>query len=650
MIFALFLSSCTTQIDTHVYEKLDKEIKHDWPITETEKGTVQSRYPTELGIKALKELNFHTASDSFNTAIRLSPQNSYLHYLNGLTYHMWGLKQDPSQLPNAEIGYVTALRFDPGNTLAAYNLGQYHMDSRDFTKAQNQFANGLLSAPFSEKFLLGLAVSSYMNQDVLTAYRAIEVLEKINCTDPCMYRAAAFINAAANEPVKAEQYLEKYIKTYTGPNAKQFIQTLRDRLQTWKDFYSSFSEDLDNLGLNNQGLPEIVHHPLITKENLPPPENIGSTSHKGTPSSPHHGSKDSSSENAPKESSPEKDSGPSDDLTTEKDTDKHNEEFASEISKKMIVLDVMILMMEKIDSTSYGNNLLNVLSLTSASNNLASFNWNSTSSPKTTKLASINLQMLQYSLNIANDTTNHNEILSSPSLIATHGKQSNFFSGNDLTLALTSTQGGGNLVSKEVGISLTVTPFFLKDDQIVLDVVAARTLLDTTEALPGNLQSSPTPAIQTVRSSVSATSILSAGESLVLSGMNERFVFKTRNGVPILGDIPLASYFFSSESLQTTERSIVFIISPHFSEKIIKDEAGNWIAVPVEKQKTEQLVYLKILKSRYPDLSNIAEKKPYLSQLSSPYLSRNFRPIDMPMKQTTTPELSQLLNEVKQYF
>ena len=315
----------------------------------------------------------------------------------------------------------------------------------------------------------------------------------------------------------------------------------------------------------------------------------------------------------------------------------------------MIVLDVMILLLEKIDSESYGNNLLNFLNLTSTSNNLGSLTYNNTTTPKTTKIASINLQMLQYSLNIANDTTNHNEILSSPSLIATHGKQSNFFSGTDLTMALTSTQGGGNLVSKEVGISLTLTPFFLNDNEIVLDVTAARTLLVQDTALPGNLQTSPTPALETVRSSVSATSILSPGESLVLSGINEKISFKSRDGVPILGNIPVASYFFSSDELQTTERSVLFIISPRFSEKIIRDEAGNWIAVPLEEEKKPQLIFLKILKSRYPN-KNLEDHKPYLSRLSSPYLSRNFRPIDMPLKQTVTPELSEVLNEVKQYF
>ena len=301
-----FISSCTTRIGNGPYDSLDKDIEHNWPLTEKSQGGSQCRYPTELGIRALRDAKYGPASKSFNSAIRIAPQNSYLHYLNGLTYHMWALKEDPSQLPNAAVGYQTALKFDPGNTLAAYSLGQIHMETREFSKAQNQFANGLLSSPFNPKFLLGLACASYMNQDVPTALQAIQVLETLHDESPGMFRAAAFIYAAANEPVIAQNYLDKYIKTYNGPDAKAYIKTLQDRLQSWKDFYLSFETDLDNLGLDAGGTAEHISPPLITEKKLPPPKILvpptpteDTSMHTGETSTP----KDSNSNKGSKKAS-----------------------------------------------------------------------------------------------------------------------------------------------------------------------------------------------------------------------------------------------------------------------------------------------------------------------------------------------------------
>ena len=52
-------------------------------------------------------------------------------------------------------------------------------------------------------------------------------------------------------------------------------------------------------------------------------------------------------------------------------------------------------------------------------------------------------------------------------------------------------------------------------------------------------------------------------ESSVLGGLLQTQVFKTRSGLPILGDIPFLGKFFSTESTQIDENEILIVLVPH---------------------------------------------------------------------------------------
>ncbi|MBS0185216.1 MAG: hypothetical protein JSS34_02520 [Proteobacteria bacterium] len=641
----LFLEGCTNfMLDTP--ESMEDIVDKNIPLSPRGHGNLASQTELDEGLKQLRAKNYELASKSFNAAIRLSPQNSLYHYLNGLTYHLWGIEKNPTYLSNAEIGYKTALSLDPGNALASYNLGQLYMNSNSFKKAQDQFANALISFPNNPLYLFALAVSSYLCQDIETAVEAISALEKQGISNEEIYRAATLIYASAKNFTKAQENLNLLAQTDQTPES--LLSYLKKRLLSWENFYSTLSNQTVN------STSEITQKPLDAPFKKSTPV---SSKTKSKPSKPHSSSSKNSSSPSTSTSSSSASSvssDPSSSLPFSLENELIDGEFALPHSQKMIVLNVMILRVERLETQSYGNNLLDVLNITAGYKNtqtgvptpaLGTSHDNSRTKPNI-RTNNLSIGSLVYSLNIANDTTNHNEILATPSLIATHGQPSTFFSGTDYTLALTSTQGGGNLVSKEVGISLSVIPFFLQNGKIALKVNALRTIIST-DPLPGNIVLvNTTPAFQSDKSSVSATTILSPGESLVLSGLTERTHIKSRDEAPFLGDLPVAGFFFSNDYRQVIERSILFIISPEFSEKIVKDAAGNWIVVPEEVEVKSP--FLDRLKKLYPTIYSLPSSDNFLKELSEPQYSRNFRTSDMPVKPLTIPNLQHNLHEIEE--
>ncbi len=640
---ALFLEGCT-QFMGSTPESLEDIVMKNLPLSPKGHGNLASQMDLNAGLAQLRAKNYELASKSFNSAIRLSPQNSLYHYLNALTYHLWGVEKNPTYLSNAEVGYKTSLSLDPGNALTSYNLGQLYMNSNSFKKAQDQFANALLSSPNNPLYLFSLAVSSYLCQDIETALEALSALEKQGIANEEIYRVAALIYAASNNFAKAHENLN--FLTQMDGIPESLLSYLKKRILTWEDFYATASPH--SARDNTSPISEEALKAPFKKSKLPATPKTESSKSAGISNSTDasaDSSSDSSSPTAPSPSS----------ASSSTDSDSPDGEFSHPQAQKMIVLNVMILRVERLNTQSYGNNLLDVLNVTAGGYNsttgvltpaIGTSHDSSRANPNV-RTNNLTIGHLFYALNIANDTTNHNELLSTPSLIATHGQPSTFFSGADYTLALTSTQGGGNLVSKEVGISLSVTPFFLQNGKIVLKVNAYRTIIST-DPLPGNLNNTlvTTPAFQSDKSSVSATTVLAPGESLVLSGLTERVHLKNRDEVPMMGDLPVAGFFFSNDSTQVIDRSILFIISPEFSEKIVKDAEGNWIVVPDAPEIKSP--FLDRLKKSYPKIYSLPAGDSFFKELSEPQYSRNFRPTDMPLTPLTLPNLQLHLHDIEE--
>lgn len=144
-------------------------------------------------------------------------------------------------------------------------------------------------------------------------------------------------------------------------------------------------------------------------------------------------------------------------------------------------------------------------------------------------------------MNIANAAERSNEVLARPTLLALGGQTSQFFSGVDVVgAAVSSGQGSSVQVQKEVGVKLAVTPEFLPDNLIRLQVLAERTFLTNP-----NSNVVFDFRLDTTKTIVSANVAMRFGETIILSGLSERDKGVDNSGVPLLRDVPLVQHLFS---------------------------------------------------------------------------------------------------------
>jgi type II secretory pathway component GspD/PulD (secretin) len=113
-----------------------------------------------------------------------------------------------------------------------------------------------------------------------------------------------------------------------------------------------------------------------------------------------------------------------------------------------------------------------------------------------------------------------------------------------------------SLVDKPVGVSLSVTPTVIDDENILLNVKVARSFVQ----LPA--QGVTGAAVSTSRNVVTASITAKYGETIVLSGLTERELMRGDSGVPVLKDIPGIQYMFDRTSKVDFFRTVMVLITP----------------------------------------------------------------------------------------
>lgn len=491
------------------------------------------------GLKALDDGRLEDASRHFNMALKLEISRSELQFLNGLTYHMMALQGDETRYQLAEEGYKLALKFDPSNWVAQYFLGLAYLDQRKYMLAQAALVRTAIRRPDDPHVLYDLARAAYYAQDPRTADAALRGLKEIApdyAASPRVLRALSVTKAALNQGEDARRYLADYQKA-AGPGPAS--RALQRRIAAWQTSYETaangngdsaarvqLAQFTNNLN-DSQPAPGAFPQIPVTPAPLGAPGATPVSSFGSSPGSA----------------------------------------FAS---SDMVVVDVVLIGIEEDRRESRGVNLLNGLQLQFGDplTNTPGLSWgrnytrdmtddsNSDRTRSVTRL--IGIPSVTYSLNIANSLSNRSEILAKPSLVALSGQTSEFFSGVDVAAAAVSGgQGDSVSIQKEVGVKLKVTPEFLPNDMVRLQVVAERTFLtDPSNSVLFQFR------LDTTKTQLNATVAMKFGETLILGGLSERENSGSSDGVPVLKDLPLTNLFFSRDTKRQFERSILILLTP----------------------------------------------------------------------------------------
>ncbi len=516
----------------------------------------------KAGIEKMKSNELDEASRLINLALKLDITNTDLQFLNGFAYHLMSKAGDASKLNLAEQGYQQALRFDPGNLSAEYQLAHLYMDQRNFVKAQSHFAAVAQHYSDDPAVLYSLAASSYYARDPRTAEAALKQLLDIDPdlnTKPYVLKAMSMSLSAMNDQAKANEFADAY-RLFSDD--KTSISMLERRMKGWNKFYATDAKVLK---------AQYNSNPYGSSSSSS--GGYGSSSPYGSGSSAYGGSAYGSQNSSPYGTQPYDQGG---NMQSAQGADQFND-------PSMVVVDVVLIGTQEDVRNSRGVNLLNGLQLQfgDSLSGQAGFSFGATriKDSLNTGLAQntqsitqlISIPAVNYSLNIANSADASNKVLAKPSLVAQTGQTSEFFSGTEILAAAVSGGNGDSVsVQKEVGVKLAITPEILPDDMIRLHVVAERTFLtDPSNSVVFEFR------LDTTKTNVNSTVTMKFDETLILGGLSERETSKSADGVPVLMDIPGLNMLFSQRTEREFERSVLILLTPRRPHYARQNEKGR---------------------------------------------------------------------------
>ena len=167
------------------------------------------------------------------------------------------------------------------------------------------------------------------------------------------------------------------------------------------------------------------------------------------------------------------------------------------------------------------------------------------------------------------------EILSQPSLIATEREKATIVTGEKIPIQKVETHGTITIVKpvfEQTGIQLEITPEFIGRDHVRMAVNPQ--VSGVREYIDGG-QGTQVPVI--VERKASTTVTVRDGETLIIGGLMSTSTIEQRTQIPVVGDLPVVGWLFSSRQKIDTKSELVFFITP----RIIRARTG--VALQVVK-------------------------------------------------------------------
>jgi len=512
--------------------------------------------------------NLDEASQNINKLLVRQPENGQLHFLNGLDYHLQFVNGDPSKRDQAETGYLLALEFSPFDGKAARQLGYLYLELSRWRQAQARFSQAVKIDSTDVDALLGLAIASYSTHDFGLALWASSEAVKIAPSSPKVLYMAAIIRSASGKFDEAKATLSLFKTINSDP---QYEAKLSNAIYRWDSIYKNNNYVL---AVNTENTAE----PQQAKPQDEPPSPKKPTNLSETIVSPDWA-------DCQQYLNPRSPSQTNNNIANRKsgsDRDGPNSGTLNALPSpckglplpRAVIFDAFILAMQDDSVNNNGLNLLDGLAVV-LSGSLVNTLTDGANTRVLTRSISTPNNGLQYSLNMINAGSTKAEVLSRPTLIALDREPSHFFVGAELSVAIAGSNGSaGNLVTIDVGTNLIVTPTFIDDDSMLIAVNVGRSAFRPITA-GGTFQQQRETTVATAQ----ANALMKFGETLIISGLNEKELNNFDSRVPILGSIPGIQYLFGKSSDQKKNTSAIVMLTPR------KPNPANQLPILKEKEK-----------------------------------------------------------------
>ena len=154
---------------------------------------------------------------------------------------------------------------------------------------------------------------------------------------------------------------------------------------------------------------------------------------------------------------------------------------------------------------------------------------------------------------------NKARLLANPRLAVRDGETARLTVGDKIPFQIINAQGVPSIVILDAGVKLEITPHVNKDGYITMRMHPEVSQIAT----------APSPGVPPTISTREADSSLTVkdGTSVILAGLIQKNETRTTVKIPLLGDIPILGWLFKTESTDTRNNEVVFVITPHVLAK-----------------------------------------------------------------------------------
>lgn len=153
------------------------------------------------------------------------------------------------------------------------------------------------------------------------------------------------------------------------------------------------------------------------------------------------------------------------------------------------------------------------------------------------------------------ETEGNAKVVSSPHLMVTENTEAYVKQGSEIPYEETTASGAASITFKEAVLELKVTPQIAPNGNIILSVTIKKDAQST-----GTAGKTSQPILD--KREIATKLMIKNGNTVVLGGIYEKNTQRSKSKVPLLGDIPLLGWLFSSVSNKITDKELLIFLTP----------------------------------------------------------------------------------------
>ena len=163
----------------------------------------------------------------------------------------------------------------------------------------------------------------------------------------------------------------------------------------------------------------------------------------------------------------------------------------------------------------------------------------------------------------ADEQTGDARILAEPTVMASNKDSASFLAGGEIPIPVAQNTGTGGvptitIIWREFGIKLNFYAEIVSDSLIKLHIRPEVSSLDFTNGI--EISGFKIPALRTRH--VESTVDVRRDQSIIISGLMDDERQKTKDGIPLLKDIPILGALFSSTNWQRNQTELLVVVTP----------------------------------------------------------------------------------------